>query len=169
MAGCGARTSFRDVRHCRAFGRLLGYLEKETQMETKYSYHASAQWHQDGRGFVELEQGAPRVVNFAPPPEFGGEAGYWTPEHFFLAAVTSCFVATFRAVANASKLNFQGIEVAADGVIEKDAGGFRFTKISLRPVAIIFAEAERERCQRLLEKAERYCLVTRSLSCTVEL
>ena len=138
-------------------------------MEAKYSYHASAQWHQRGHGFVELEQGAPRVVNFAPPPEFGGEAGYWTPEHFFLAAVTSCFVATFRAVANASKLNFQGIEVAADGVIEKDTGGFRFTKISLKPVVIIFTEAERERCLRLLEKAERSCLVTRSLSCTVEL
>lgn len=138
-------------------------------MEAKYSYHASAQWHQSGRGFVELEHGAPRVVNFAPPPEFGGEAGFWTPEHFLLAAVTSCFVATFRAIAHASKLDFQGIEVAADGVIEKESGGFRFTKVNLKPVVIIFAEPERERAQRLLEKAERSCLVTRSLSCTVEL
>jgi len=138
-------------------------------MEAKYSYHASAQWHHNGRGFVEVEQGAPRIVNFAPPPEFGGDPGYWTPEHFLLAAVTSCFVATFRAVANASKLDFQGIEIAADGVIEREAGGFRFTKINLKPVVIIFAEPERERAQRLLEKAERACLVTRSLSCTVEL
>ena len=138
-------------------------------MEAKYSYHASAQWHQQGRGFVELEHGAPRIINFSAPPEFGGEPGYWTPEHFFLAAVTTCFVATFRAVANASKLDFQGIEVAADGVIEKDSGGFRFTKVSLKPVVIIYAEPERERALRLLEKAEHLCLVTRSLSCTIEL
>jgi peroxiredoxin-like protein len=138
-------------------------------MEAKYTYHASAQWHQPNHGFVELEHGAPRTVNFSSPPEFGGEPGFWTPEHFLLAAVTSCFVATFRAIAHASKLEIQGIEVAADGVIEKENGAFRFTKVSLKPVAIIFAEEERERTQRLLEKAEKVCLVTRSLSCKVEL
>ncbi|MGO9648730.1 MAG: OsmC family protein [Terriglobales bacterium] len=137
-------------------------------METKYTYHASAQWHQLDRGFVELEHGAPRLVNFSAPPEFGGEPGFWTPEHFLLAAVSSCFVATFRAVATASKLDFQGIEVAVDGVIEKESGGFRFTKVSLKPVVIVYAEAERERAQRLLEKTEKLCLVTRSLSSTVE-
>jgi peroxiredoxin-like protein len=138
-------------------------------METKYTYHASAQWHRLDRGFVELEHGAPRIINFSAPPEFGGEPGFWTPEHFLLAAVTTCFVATFRAVATASKLEFQGIEVAADGMIEKDSGGFRFTKINLKPVVIVYAEQERERAQRLLEKAEKLCLVTRSLACTVEL
>ncbi len=138
-------------------------------METKYTYQANAQWHQHDRGFVELEHGAPRFIDFSAPPEFGGDPGFWTPEHFLLAAVASCFVATFWAVASASKLDFQGIEVAADGVLEKDSGGFRFTKVSLRPVAIIFAEQDRERAQRLLEKAERLCLVTRSLSSTVEL
>ena len=138
-------------------------------METKYSYHANAQWHQHDRGFVELEHGVPRFIDFSAPPEFGGDPGFWTPEHFLLAAVASCFVATFRAVASASKLDFQGIEVATDGVLEKDSGGFRFTKVSLRPVAIIFAEQDRERALRLLEKSEKLCLVARSLSCTIEL
>jgi peroxiredoxin-like protein len=138
-------------------------------MEAKYLYHAKAQWHQHGSGFVELEHGAPRIINFSAPPEFGGEPGFWTPEHFLLAAVTTCFVATFRAVANASKLDLQGIEVAAVGVIEKESGGFRFTKVTLKPVVIIFAESERERALRLLEKTEHLCLVTRSLSCTIEL
>ena len=138
-------------------------------MESKYSYHASAQWHQHDRSFVELEHGAPRIVHFSSPPEFGGEPGVWTPEHFLLSAVASCFVASFRAVAGASKLDFQGIEVAVDGVLEKDPGGYRFTVVTLRPVVIVFAEAERERAQRLVEKAERICPITRSLSAKVEL
>jgi len=138
-------------------------------METKYAYNAKAQWHQHDRGFAELEHGAPRFINFSAPPEFGGEPGFWTPEHFLLAAVATCFVATFRAVANASKLDFQGVEVSTDGVIEKDSGGFRFTKVSLKVVAIIFAEQERERALRLLEKSEKLCLVARSLSCAIEL
>ncbi len=136
-------------------------------METKYTYHASAQWHQHDRSVVEHEHGAPRTIHFSAPPEFGGEPGFWTPEHFLLAAVASCFVATFRAVATASKLELQGIEIGVDGVLEKEAGGFRFTKMILRRVAIVFGEQERERTQRLLEKAEKLCLVTRSLSSAI--
>jgi organic hydroperoxide reductase OsmC/OhrA len=138
-------------------------------MEAKYTYHASAQFHRHDRSFVEIEHGAPRIVNFSAPPEFGGEPGFWTPEHFLLAAVASCFIATFRAIAGASKLEFQGIEVAVEGLLEKDSAGFRFTKVILRPTAIIFDEHERDRTGRLLEKAERICLVTRSLSSAVEL
>lgn len=138
-------------------------------MEAKYTYTARAQFHQHDRSFVELEHGAPRIVHFSAPPEFGGEPGTWTPEHFLLAAVASCFIATFQAVARASKLDFQGIEVSVEGAIEKDTGGFRFTKLTLRPVLILCAEEERERALRLLEKSEKICLVTRSLSSEVQL
>jgi organic hydroperoxide reductase OsmC/OhrA len=137
-------------------------------MESKYNYHARAQWHQHDRSFVELEHGAPRIVHFSAPPEFGGEPGVWTPEHFLLAAVASCFIGSFRAVAAASKWEFQGIEVSVDGLLEKDPGGFRFTTITLKPVVIVFGCDDIDRASHLLEKAERVCLVTRSLSCRIE-
>ena len=138
-------------------------------MEAKYSYAARAQFHHHDRSFVELEHGAPRIIHFSAPPEFGGESGTWTPEHFLLAAVASCFIATFRAVAGASKLDFQGIEVPIEGTIEKDGGGFQFTQLTLRPVLILYTEEECERARRLLEKSENICLVSRSLSCQVQL
>ena len=138
-------------------------------MENQYRHHASAQFHQHDRSFVSLEQGTPRVIHFSAPPEFGGEPGVWTPEHFLLAAVASCFVETFKAVARASKLEFQGIEVGVDGLMEKDAGGLRFTRISIRPAVIIYDEAAQELALRVLSKAERNCLITRSLSSAVEL
>jgi len=50
----------------------------------------------------------------------------WTPEHFLLAAMASCYIETFKAVAKASKLDFQGIEVGVDGSLEKDAGGLTY-------------------------------------------
>lgn len=138
-------------------------------MESTYNYHARAQFHKNDRSFVELEHGAPRVINFSAPPEFGGEPGLWTPEHFLLAAVASCFVSTFKAVAKASKLDFQGLEVPVDGVLEKDSGGFRFTRITLRPALIVYGEESREQALRLLQKSEKVCLISRSLSSTVEL
>ncbi len=138
-------------------------------METKYTYSINAQWHQHNHTFVELAHGAPRTINFSAPPEFGGEAGMWTPEDFFVASVASCFVATFRGVARASRLEFQGIEVTTEGTIEPVGAGWRFTTINLRPVLIIYAEEAREKAQRLLEKAERGCLIAQSLSATVKL
>jgi peroxiredoxin-like protein len=120
------------------------------------------------RGIVEAES-IPRTINFAAPPEFGGEPGLWTPEHLLLSAVCTCFVSTFRAVADASKLEFHGMEVPGEGIIEKQEGGFRFTKVVLRPVLTIHREEDRERAGRLLEKAERVCLISRSLSCAIVL
>lgn len=137
-------------------------------MATTYSYRTTARWTEHKRGIVEAE-GIPRTINFASPPEFGGEPGLWTPEHLLLASVGTCYVATLRAVAEASKSEFHALELALEGTIEKQEGGFRFTRIVLRPVVTIDKEGDRERMQRLLEKAERVCLVSRSLSCTIAL
>ena len=93
----------------------------------------------------------------------------WTPEHLLLASVVTCYVTTLRAVAEASKLEFHGVEVPVEGKIEKLEGGFRFTQITLRPEVTIPREEDRERTGRVLEKAERVCLVSRSLNCAVVL
>ena len=137
-------------------------------MPTTYSYRTTAHWTEHKRGIVEGE-GIPRTINFEAPPEFGGEPGLWTPEHLLLAAVSTCYVATLRAVVEASKAEFHSLELTVEGVIEKQEGGFRFTRILLRPVVTIEKDAELERMGRLVEKAERVCLVSRSLSCTIQL
>jgi peroxiredoxin-like protein len=133
-------------------------------MPTMYSYRTTAHWTVHTRGIVEGE-GIPRTINFAAPPEFGGEPGLWTPEHLLLAAVSTCYVATLRAVAEASKVEFISLELNVEGSIEKQEGGFRFTRILLRPTISIEKEEGRERVVRLLEKAERACLISRSLAC----
>lgn len=133
-----------------------------------YSYRVTAHWTSHKRGIVDGE-GIPRTINFAAPPEFGGEPGLWTPEHLLLASVSTCYVATLRAVAEASKLEFNSLELALEGTVEKQEGGFRFTRIILRPVVTIEKEEDRERMGRLLEKGERVCLISRSLACPIAL
>jgi peroxiredoxin-like protein len=135
-------------------------------MEKKYTYQTTAHWTLHKRGIVEADSSIPRTINFAAPPEFGGEPGMWTPEHLLLAGVSTCYVATFRGVAGASKLEFRGLEVMVEGTIEKQEGGLRFTRIVLRPVVTIDREEDRERAARLLEKAERSCLIARSIQAT---
>ena len=72
-------------------------------------------------------------------------------------------------MAEASKFEFDGVEVETEGTIEKLESGFRFTKVVLKPTVSIHDEKDRECAGRLLEKAERVCLVSRSLACTIVL
>jgi peroxiredoxin-like protein len=137
-------------------------------MENAYSYRAHAHWSMHKRGILEAAE-IPRTINFAAPPEFGGEPGLWTPEHLLLGAVVTCYIATFRAIAESSKLAVNGMEVGVEGRIEKQDGGFRFTQITLRPAVSIEKAEDRERAQRLVDKAERICLVSRSLACPITL
>ena len=68
-------------------------------METQYKYQASASWTLHRHGFVRAERRYPVYARFFGSARFGGERWLWTPEHLLLAAVASCFVATFRGMA----------------------------------------------------------------------
>ena len=64
-------------------------------METIKSYRVRAT-STIARSGVAAAQGVELPISFSAPPEFKGVAGHWTPEHFFVAAVASCYVSTFR-------------------------------------------------------------------------
>lgn len=137
-------------------------------MNTSYSFTSSARWTGDRHGVVEGHEVKP-PINFSAPPEFQGQAGVWTPEHFFTSAVATCFITTFQAIAALSKFEARALEVSAEGQVEKGEGGFRFTRVTVRPVLTTTNESDRERALRLLEKAERACLVSRSLQSQIVL
>ena len=132
-------------------------------MDKSYLYRATAYWVLDSRGIVSGEN-IPQSVEFSAPPEFGGEAELWTPEHFFLSSIATCFVSTFRAIAELSKFDTVSLDVAVEGLVKKEDGGFRFAELKIRPLLTVATDEERERGIRLLFKAERGCLVSRSLN-----
>lgn len=137
-------------------------------METTFLYRTHATWTMRRRGIVAAGD-VPRTINFSSPPEFQGEPGLWTPEHLLVASVATCFLATFRAIAENSRLQVVHLEVEAEGLLEKQEGGFRFTRVLIRPALAIADAADEERARKMLEKAERACLISRSLSCHIEL
>jgi peroxiredoxin-like protein len=137
-------------------------------METIHTYEVRAKSTRVRSGVVASDA-IPQPIVFSAPPEFAGEARVWTPEHFFVAALAGCYVSTFSGMAEISKFNFGSLEVEAEGTLERDAGGWKFTEIRLRPTLKITREEDRERANRLLEKAERTCLIARSITARVSL
>lgn len=137
-------------------------------MNTTLNFVSSARWTKDRNGVVTGHDIQPSI-NFSAPPEFQGEPGTWTPEHFFTAAIATCFINTFQAISTFSKFNPAALEVAVDGQIEKLEGGYRFTRVTIRPLLTVQTELDRERGLRLLEKSEKACLVSRSLQSEIVL
>jgi organic hydroperoxide reductase OsmC/OhrA len=135
-------------------------------MSTGYQFESSAR-STGGRKGVVQGRGVEPPINFSAPPEFQGEAGIWSPEHFFTSAVATCFISTFQAIAIYSKFDARGLEVSVEGLVEKGEGGFRFTRVTVRPVLTIADESQRETGLRLLQKSEKACLVSRSLQCEI--
>jgi organic hydroperoxide reductase OsmC/OhrA len=117
---------------------------------------------------VVSTQGVPDL-RAAPPAAYDGPGDAWSPEHLLLAAVQTCFLFTMRSVARASKLDFVSLELDASGTVDRREGVTRFTEIVLRPWLVIPEGGDLGRALRMLEKTERSCLVTASLSTPVRL
>jgi organic hydroperoxide reductase OsmC/OhrA len=135
-------------------------------MNETYAYHVAAEWEGDRKGAVLAKDIHP-AIHFSAPPEFKGQAGLWTPEHFLLASVASCFIVTFYAIAAASKMEFVSLHVGVDGKLGKVEGKLRFTEVRLRPTLMTVYNTESERGERILEKAHEGCLIAHSLACPV--
>src|SRR6266566_4677668 len=92
-------------------------------MENQYNYSTEVEWTGERRGDLS----APQLPDLAvdAPPEFKGHEGVWTPEHLFVAAVNSCFMTTFLAIAENSKLEFVSFRGGCERKV-REAGEARF-------------------------------------------
>ena len=109
-------------------------------------------------------------IEVATPPEFpGGIEGIWSPEHLFIASVSSCFMTTFTAIAEYSKLKYEELTVPATGTMSNESGKFAMTEIILRPKLSIMDEDQKDKALRILHKAEENCLITRSIKTEIKL
>lgn len=105
----------------------------------------------------------------AAPVDFDGPGDAWSPEHLLISAVTTCFLFTLRSVAKLSKVQFKTLDLSAEGVLERKEGVTRFTAITLRPKLTVAQGTDRAQALRVMEKAEKACLISASLSTPVHL
>lgn len=120
-------------------------------------------------GYATVSAGGVPDLRAAPPADFDGPGDAWGPEHLLLAAVETCFLFTLRAVAQASRVEFTALEVAAEGTVDRRDGVTRFAEIVLRPRLTLAPGGDRTRALRVMEKSEKACLVSASLATPIRL
>ena len=99
----------------------------------------------------------------APPPEFDGPAGVWSPETLLCASVADCFILTFRAVSRAARFEWSRLECRVEGVLERVGRTPQFTRYTTFAKLTVPEGADSAKARELLERAEQGCLIANSL------
>lgn len=138
-----------------------------------HNYTVKVAWNRDRRGMMwspdfQSHGGNGHCIEVATPPEFpGGVAGVWSPEHLLTGAVSSCFMTTFLAIAEKSKLEFTSFSCHAEGTLETVDGQLQITEVVLVPSLCLDSTDDQDKALRVLEKTEKVCPITHSLKARV--
>ena len=128
-----------------------------------HAYNVNIEWNNDRKGTMSSPE-LNNKIEVATPPQFPkGMEGIWSPERLFTAAVSSCLMTTFLAIAENSKLDFVSFDCKSKGKLEQVDGKFLMTEIILEPTVIIRNEQERDKAMRVLQKSEAACLISNSV------
>ena len=136
-------------------------------METTHHYEVKLNWESERKGLISSPV-LTTNIEVATAPEFPkGIPGIWSPEHLLIAAVNSCLMTTFLAIADNSKFDFLNFESKADGKLEKVDGKLMISEIVLTPVLTISNGTDTEKALRILQKSEAACLISNSVKSNI--
>jgi peroxiredoxin-like protein len=131
----------------------------------RHAYRTVVRWTGRKRG-VSTASGKPSI-DVATPPEFQGHEGNWSPEDLFVTSVNVCVMMTFLAFAERAGLSLARYESEVEGQLEFIDGGFQFRGVTVRPQVLVKPGTDVSKAHELVAKAEKYCLVSRSVKSQV--
>ncbi len=143
----------------------------ETQVTGKayksFTYSTELHWVDKRIGI--LKSRGKEDMKVSSPPEFKGEAGVWTPEDLFVAAIEICTMTTFLSFAKRRGLSLLAYRSDAEGLLEFIDGKYRFTKVIIKPVITVADEASTSLARTVLEESHHHCLIANSVQSKVSL
>ncbi len=138
-------------------------------MSQEHFYDVSLTWNADRKGTMRSDV-LNTSIEVATPPEFPkGMQGIWSPEHLFVAAINSCLMTTFLAIAENSRLVYNSFESKAIGKLELVDGKYIMSEVVLKPVVVLSDEDDREKAIKVLHKSEAACLISNSVKSKITL
>ena len=116
---------------------------------------------------VDLSSDYLPPLRTATPAEFDGPGDRWSPETLLVGAIGDCLALTFRGIARKSGLAWTSFESDVTGTLDRVEGRTRFVAFEIHARIQLPAGASPELARRVLDKAERTCLITNSLNGSV--
>jgi organic hydroperoxide reductase OsmC/OhrA len=141
-------------------------------------YHAEVRWERTTEGFIDFSYGRDHRWDFpggqrllaSAAPEYQGSPTHVNPEEALVAAVSSCHMLTFLAIAARRKLVVDSYADAAVGLLEKnEQGRMAITRVELRPKVVFSSECEVDAnlYHALHDAAHQNCFIANSIRAEV--
>lgn len=106
-------------------------------------------------------------LTMAIPPEFEGPGGTYSPEDLYALSLMNCYLATFKYIAEKSKLNYTNI--SGQATLSVDLGENKAPWMERVAVRISLEGCEqKERGLALLIKTKAHCMIINSVKTKVE-
>jgi len=135
--------------------------------QIKFEFAVQLNWLPEDTGVLSTTK-AKEVIKVTTPEVFGGKGMEWSPEELLLSAVSSCFMSTYLSFAKKFRFLITRFTCNAEGVVEPVDGVLGFTHIVIHPRIYIPRYDFMNKARLALEKTEKYCIVSNSLSAKVE-
>ena len=127
--------------------------------EAPFTYEAYPRNHT-----LSFKNGQQTVIASAAPV-YRGDAGKCDPEDLLVAALSSCHMLSFLAIAAKRKLTVTAYEDEAVGFLENQGGKLWMTRVILRPKVVI--DADDEILTLIHHQAHEACFIANSVKTAV--
>jgi organic hydroperoxide reductase OsmC/OhrA len=115
-----------------------------------------------------LEFSGRPAIDASGAPQFKGDAGRVNPEELFVAALVSCQMLSYLALAARSGIEVLAYDDSATGTMTIADKRMRITEVRLRPRITIAPGSDEAKARSLVEAAHETCFVANSVACAVE-
>jgi organic hydroperoxide reductase OsmC/OhrA len=113
---------------------------------------------------IAFKDGREKITASASPA-YKGDAGKADPEDMLVAALSSCHMLSFLAIAAKKRLTVHSYQDDAVGFLENDGGKLWITRVVLRPKVAI--DADTETLAQIHHMAHEACFIANSVKTTV--
>ncbi len=135
-----------------------------------HSFHLKADWPGNRNDVGTIESGNLKT-QISIPPEMDGPGVGTNPDEMLLGAASTCYIITLAAMMERSRLAKESLTMDSEGIVEVVNGVITYKKIIHRPQIVLTADAgdkEFNLAQKLAEKAESSCMITRAIQGNIE-
>jgi len=131
----------------------------------KHHFYLQADWPGKRNDIGRIESGNLKT-EISIPKEMDGPGAGTNPDEMLLGAAATCYIITLAAMMERSGLEKESLTMESEAVVDVTGGVFTYEKIIHRPLIRLPKEAvekEVELAERLAEKAETSCMISRAV------
>jgi peroxiredoxin-like protein len=137
----------------------------------EHHFHLKADWPggRNSEGYIDAGNLKTKI---SIPKEMDGPGVGTNPDEMLLGAAATCYIITLAAMIERANLPLKEMSLESEGIVDVTNGVFTYKKIIHRPTVSLTEKAtekEYEVLRKLVQKAEKSCMISRAIQGNVEL